>query len=145
MVLLIGVTVFTLMRPDFGSVHRGTSRGPGTAAAVGAGLGFYDGIMGPGTGMFLVLGLIAALGASFLGASATAKFVNVATNLAALAVFVPGGHVIWALTAAMAPANLLGGGVGARTAMNRGSTFVRAVFLAMIALMITRLAISLRS
>ena len=101
--------------------------------------------MGPGTGMFLVLSLIAALGASFLGASATAKFVNVATNLAALAVFVTGGHVIWALTATMAPANLLGGVVGARTAMNRGSAFVRVVFLAMIALMIARLAISLRS
>lgn len=142
-VLLIGVTVYTLVRPDFGAVERSGRGGPRTAVGLGVGLGLYDGIMGPGTGMFLVLGLIALMGSTFLGASAAAKAVNVATNLAALVVFVPGGHVLWALTVGMAPANLLGGLVGAHTAMNRGSAFVRVVFLGMITLLIVRLVVSL--
>lgn len=142
-VLLIAVTCYTLVRPDFGALERGHNHGPLRAGGIGAAIGFYDGIMGPGTGMFLVLSLIALLGSSFLSASATAKLVNVATNLAALVVFVPGGHVLWALTACMAPANLLGGVVGARTALNRGSAFVRIVFLGMIALLLTRLVVSL--
>ena len=54
------------------------------------------------------------------------------------------GAVLWLLAAAMAPANLVGGVVGARTALTRGSFFVRAVFLCMIALLIGRLALSLR-
>jgi uncharacterized membrane protein YfcA len=74
-----------------------------------------------------------------LGASAIAKFVNVATNLAALIIFIPGGHVIWLVAALMAPANLLGGYLGARTALDRGSTFVRFVFLAMLAALVFRL------
>lgn len=144
LVLLIAVTVFTLVRPDLGRIERHRTSRPWAAAALGAAIGFYDGIMGPGTGMFLVLGGIAVLGGTFLSSSAMAKFVNVATNLAALAVFVPTGHVLWHITALMAPANLIGAVVGARTALNRGSIFVRVVFLAMIMLLIGRLALSLR-
>jgi uncharacterized membrane protein YfcA len=143
LVLLIAVTVFTLVRPDFGKIPRSRHGGLSRAAVLGGGIGFYDGIIGPGTGMFLVLGLIAMLGATFLTASAAAKSVNVATNLAALAIFIPGGHVLWPLALTMAPANLLGGLLGARTAMNRGSAFVRVVFLGMIVLLITRLASNL--
>lgn len=141
--MLIAVAIFTLVRPDFGSVLRPEPRGPLAASMLGAGIGFYDGIMGPGTGMFLVFGLIAYIGLDFLTSSASAKFVNVATNAAALVVFIPTNHVMWAITAAMAPANLLGGLIGAKTALNRGSAFVRIVFLVMVGLMIVRLVTSL--
>ena len=141
--MLIAVVIVTLFRPDFGNVTRPQPRGPVSASVVGAGIGFYDGIMGPGTGMFLVFSLIAYIGLDFLTSSATAKFVNVATNAAALVVFIPTNHVMWAITAVMAPANLLGGLVGARTALNRGSAFVRIVFLVMVGLMIARLVTSL--
>ena len=142
-VLLIGVTIVTITRPELGRTPREQQRGPIAASALGAGIGFYDGIMGPGTGMFLVMGLVAYVGSSFLASSAMAKFVNVATNLAALAVFVPSHNVVWAVTLAMAPANLLGGLVGAHTALNRGSAFVRLVFLGMIALLVVRLISSI--
>lgn len=138
-VLLIGVIAFTMLRPDIGATSRPAARGPVAACLLGTGIGFYDGIMGPGTGMFLVLGLVSVLGSSFLAAAGMAKVVNVATNLAALVVFVPGNHVLWAATAVMAPANLLGGVVGARTALNRGSAFVRLMFLGVIALLLARL------
>lgn len=140
--MLIAVAVFTLFRPDFGNVPRHDSRGLVAASTYGAGIGFYDGIMGPGTGMFLVFGLIAYIGLDFLTSSAVAKFVNVATNAAALVVFIPTNHIMWAITLSMAPANLIGGLIGARTALNRGSTFVRLVFLVMVGLMILRLVTS---
>ena len=111
---------------------------------MGAGIGLYDGVFGPGTGTFLVFGLVALLGYSFLNASAIAKVVNVSTNLAALLVFGLGGHVLWALGLAMGAANLLGAVVGARTAVRRGSAFVRVVFLVVVAVLLLRLGYDLR-
>ena len=104
-----------------------------------SGIGLYDGVFGPGTGTFLVFGLVALLGYSFLNASAIAKIVNVATNLAALIVFGATGHVLWGLGLAMGAANLAGAVVGARTAVRRGSRFVRVVFLVVVAALLLRL------
>jgi uncharacterized membrane protein YfcA len=93
--------------------------------------------------MFLLFSLVSFVGTSFLGASAIAMFVNVATNLAALIIFIPGGHILWVVAALMAPANLIGGYLGARTAIDRGSSFVRFVFLIVLAALIVRLVITL--
>ena len=82
--------------------------------------GGYDGALGPGTGSFLVFGLVALVGYGFLQASATAKVVNVATNLGALVVFLH-AVVVWPAAAALASGNLVGGYVGARTAVARGT------------------------
>ena len=115
-----------------------TQRG---VALVGGGLiGFYDGFIGPGTGSFLVFLLVGAVGLSFLHASATAKVVNTATNLSALALFALAGHVLWVLGAAMAASNLAGSQVGTRLAIRRGSAWVRRVFLVVVTALIARLA-----
>jgi uncharacterized membrane protein YfcA len=116
--------------------------GPQRATALlgGAGIGFYDGFLGPGTGSFLVFLLVGAVGLSFLHASATAKIVNTATNLAALLLFAAGGHVLWVLGAAMAASNLAGSTIGARLAIRRGSAWVRRVFLVVVGALVLRLA-----
>jgi uncharacterized membrane protein YfcA len=62
------------------------------AAAAGGSIGFYDGIFGPGTGRFLVVALVGLLGYAFLPASATARIVNLATNIGALLVFIRRGR-----------------------------------------------------
>jgi uncharacterized membrane protein YfcA len=147
LVLLVVVGLWTLLRPALGESqdlrwHGGEShaRHGVAAVAMGAGIGLYDGMFGPGTGTFLVFGLVALLGYSFLNASAIAKIVNVATNLAALIVFGLGGHVLWALGLTMGAANLAGAVLGARTAVRRGSAFVRVVFLVVVAVLLVRLA-----
>ena len=86
----------------------------------GLAIGFYDGALGPGTGSFFVFTLVGLLGYSFLEASAKAKMANWATNLGALLVFVPQGAVLWKVGLVMGVANLLGGYLGARTAVARG-------------------------
>ena len=137
-----GVLAVTWRRPDLGHVESLRLR-PGAQRAVtvggGAVLGLYDGLVGPGTGTFLVFLLVGAIGLSFLHASATAKAVNTATNLAALLLFASGGHVLWTLGLAMAASNLLGARVGARLALRHGSAWVRRVFLAVASALVLRL------
>ena len=146
LVLLVVVGLWTLLRPSLGEQqdlrwHGGEDHARHRVAAVlmGAGIGLYDGVFGPGTGTFLVFGLVALLGYSFLNASAIAKIVNVSTNLAALIVFASTGHVLWGLGLTMGAANLVGGVLGARTAVRRGSQFVRVVFLVVVAVLLVKL------
>jgi uncharacterized protein len=142
LVLLIAVGAYTLFKPTLGettvlrfSGHRHT----GFAMLTGFVIGVYDGALGPGTGSFMVFALVGLMGYAFLEASAKAKIANFATNLGALTVFIPGGHVMWAVGAVMAAANLLGGYVGARTAVARGSRFVRLVFIVVVGAFIVRI------
>jgi hypothetical protein len=142
LVLLVAVAAYTLLRPRLGAeqVLRFSGRRH-YAAAVGAavGIGFYDGIFGPGTGSFLVFALVGLLGYSFVQASAKARIVNLATNIGALAVFIPQGAPMYRLGLLMAACNVAGGWLGARTAINRGSGFVRVVFLVVVAALAVRL------
>jgi uncharacterized protein len=142
LVMLIAVGAYTLFKPTLGettvlrfSGHRHTV----FAMLTGFVIGVYDGALGPGTGSFLVFALVGLMGYAFLEASAKAKIANFATNLGALTVFIPGGHVMWAIGAVMASTNLLGGYVGARTAVAQGSKFVRFVFIVVVGAFIIRI------
>ena len=143
LVALVAVLAYTLRTPSLGEVELLRMRAHHQRAvtvAGGAGIGFYDGLVGPGTGSFLVFLLVGAVGLSFLHASATAKVVNTATNLAALALVAAAGHVLWGLGAAMAVANLAGSQIGARLAIRRGSAWVRRVFVVVVSALVLRLA-----
>ncbi len=109
----------------------------------GLGIGFYDGAIGPGTGIFLLALLVNVIGLSFLRSSATAKFVNLATNFASLLVFLSFGNIFWALGLTMGTANLAGSLFGTKLAIKHGSPFVRKVLLVAVAALIVRLAFSL--
>jgi uncharacterized protein len=141
--LLVVVWLWTLLTPQMGRTQRlrwhGRRRHYAVATLAGLGIGFYDGLIGPGTGSFLLIVLVAGLGYSFLNASSTAKVVNLGTNLAAIAVFAATGSVMWLLGLLMGACNVVGAVVGARMAISRGSGFVRAVFLAVVGLLILRL------
>jgi uncharacterized protein len=109
------------------------------AMVVGFVIGGYDGALGPGTGSFFVISLVGLLGYSFLEASAKARMANWATNLAALCVFVPQDAVLWKVGLMMGAANLVGGYLGARTAVARGARFVRLFFIVVVSGFIVRL------
>jgi uncharacterized membrane protein YfcA len=140
-VALIGIGVSTLLRPSLGEVtalrHSGR-RHSGTAVGIGAVIGFYDGVLGPGTGSFLVFAMVSLLGYDFLNAGAKAKIVNVATNVGALLVFATHGSVFWGLGLLMGAANLCGGYLGSRTATARGSRFIRVAFLVVVSALVVR-------
>lgn len=140
--LLLLVLVYTLVQPEFGVVS-----GPRLsrlaerrrALLAGAVLGFYDGFFGPGAGSFLIFAFVRFFRLDFLHASSAAKVVNFSTNAAALAYFVPSGHVLWMTGLAMAAFNIAGAQLGARLALRHGSGFVRWVFIIVASVLIVRL------
>jgi hypothetical protein len=105
---------------------------------IGLVIGFYDGFFGPGTGSFLVFLFVRLLGYDFLNASASAKLVNTATNLAALILFAAKGHVWWHFMLAMALANVAGSLLGTRLALKHGAGFVRGVFIVVVTALILK-------
>ena len=142
LVVLIVVGAYVVLKPNLGEVTELRFAGHHhTAAAVGTGLvvGFYDGALGPGTGSFFVFSLVGLLGYSFLEASAKARLANWATNLAALCVFVPQGAVLWKTGLVLGVCNLVGGYLGARTAVSRGTRFVRIFFIVVVSAFIVRI------
>ena len=141
LVLLIAVAAYTFARKDFGSIDHGRHHGISDmllAMLIGAGLGFYDGFFGPGTGSFLVFVFIRFFGLDFLRASSAAKIVNVATNAAALLYFGAHGQVLWKVAALMAAFNITGAFFGVHLALRHGSGFVRKMFLAMATVLIVK-------
>jgi len=141
---LIAVAIFTALRPTAGELtalrHDGRKHYV-VACLIGAVIGFYDGLIGPGTGSFLIIALVSAMGYAFLEASAKAKIVNMATNAGALIFFLPHGSLLWGVGLVLGLANMAGGYLGARTAVAKGSSFVRVVFLIVVAALIIKLGL----
>lgn len=144
LVALVGVGTYTLLRPAMGLVHEPRHQGRAhvlRTGVIGGGVGFYDGILGPGTGSFFIIAMVVVLGYGFLEASVHAKLANLTTNIGALLVFGSQGEVWWLLGAVMAVANVAGGYLGARLAIKLGSGFVRIVFLVVLGALAARLAV----
>jgi uncharacterized protein len=138
-VLLTGVLVYTLVHRDLGQEHRPRG-GVALAAAAAGAIGLYDGFFGPGTGSFLMFLFIRVFGLDFLHASASAKVVNAAANLAALLLFGTTAKLFWLLGFGMAACNVIGAQVGSHLAIRGGSAFVRRVFLGVVSCLIAKTA-----
>jgi uncharacterized membrane protein YfcA len=142
---LILVALYTWKKPDFGMEEKlrfSARKSHWIASLMGLFVGFYDGVFGPGTGTFLIFLLVGVLGYQFLKASATAKIVNVGTNLAAILTFQFTGHIWWALGLPLAIANVTGGLIGSHLAIKGGSGWVRKVFLFVVCALILKVGYS---
>ena len=143
LVLLVAVAIYTYWRKSFGHVHAPkflADRERLLAVLVGTVIGFYDGFFGPGTGSFLIFIFIGLFGFNFLTASASAKAINCATNLAAVLIFAWHGDVLYQYALPMGVCNVAGALLGTRLALLRGNRFVRVLFLCVVAVMIARFA-----
>ena len=143
LLLVIAMAYYILHRKDFGAIqhvqHFGT-RERVLSVVIGGGIGFYDGLFGPGTGSFLIFLFVRYFSFDFLQASASAKFVNIATNLAALLFFLPSGNVLYKIAIPMTIFNILGAYSGTWLAVKRGAGFVRVLFLCLLLVLIAKLA-----
>jgi uncharacterized protein len=88
-------------------------------------IGFYDGFFGPGTGTLLIVGYMWLLAEEAAAASANAKVVNFASNLAAVIAFSLNGLIAWRVSLPMAVGQFIGGTIGAHVVLTRGSAIVR--------------------
>ena len=139
--LLIVVFVYMLLKRDFGQSKKAQiaeSKAILFGVIFGFIVGVYDGFLGPGTGSFLILFFVSAIGFDFLLASAHAKVVNLATNIGAVIYFIATDNVLWSIALPMAFCNLSGSFIGSRLAMLKGTRFIRLFFLLVIFLMILR-------
>jgi uncharacterized membrane protein YfcA len=134
LVLLPAAAAFVLLRPrpEGGSAPAAGERVP-AVAGIALGVGAYDGFFGPGTGTFLILAFAGVLGMTATRASAEAKVVNFASNLASVAVFAVRGTVVWEIALPMAACQFAGGLLGAHLALRVGDRIVRA-FVAVVVL-----------
>lgn len=142
-IMLAVLLFYTVAKKDMGKHHgpRFAARQEAwIASGIGLSIGFYDGFFGPGTGSFLVFAYVRLLGYDFLNATASAKFINVATNFSALMLFAYQGHVWWHLALAMAVSNIIGSLIGTRLALKHGSVFVRQVFIFVVVALICKTA-----
>ncbi len=143
MVVLVGVAIFVTLRPSIGitmATHPPTRRKVILVVGLAAGLiGFYDGLLGPGTGTFLIITFATVLGTEFVRAAAMAKVINCGSNVGALIYFGATGHILFALGAAMAVGNVAGAVAGSRMALRKGAEFVRVVLLVVVIGMVIRL------
>ncbi len=142
LVMLVLVAFSTLRWREMGAHHAprhsvAAQRGMGFVA--GAVLGFYDGFFGPGTGAFLVFIFVRFFGYDFLHASASSKLINLTTNLAALAFFIPAGEFFLFAALVMAVCNIVGALIGTSLAVLKGSGFVRRFFLVLLFVLILKM------
>jgi uncharacterized membrane protein YfcA len=138
--LLVVIALYSWLKPELGR-QPGKARLTPTAFAVlfGLTLGFYDGFFGPGTGSFWTMACVLVLGLDLLAATAYTKAMNLTSNLASLAVFLATGHVRFGVGLTMAAGQLIGGWLGAHTAVRGGVKVIRPVFLSAVLLLAAKL------
>ena len=139
-VMMLAVAIYTFLRKDLGQTETHEPR-PGDAwrgALFGLVIGLYDGFFGPGTGSFLIFGFVRIFGMDFVRASASAKVINCATNVSAIAFFASHGPILWAVGLTMAVCNLAGAQLGTHLALRHGAGFIRKAFLLVVAVLIVK-------
>ncbi|MDX1612521.1 MAG: TSUP family transporter, partial [Candidatus Thermoplasmatota archaeon] len=130
--LMAGITVYVLLKKDFGEEDNYEAPSPGRmAVAVGLTvlIGFYDGFLGPGTGSFLIFAYIGVLGFDFLKAAGHGRLMNFTSNIASLAVFWHGGLVEGLAGLPRLRAMMVGGWAGSRFAIKHGSRWIKPLFV----------------
>lgn len=75
-------------------------------------IGAYDGMFGPGTGSFLAVAGVSLQGLALINATAIAKPLNFATNIASLIVFIFAGQIMWLAGLTMIVGQILGAWLG---------------------------------
>lgn len=140
-VLLVAVLAYMIRRKDLGAVHAPrefAGAHHNTGVPLIAAIGFYDGFFGPGTGSFLMFVFVRFYGYDFLNAAASARVLNVATNVSALGYFAANGYLLWHVGLGMAVCNVAGSIVGTRLALQGGAALVRKVFIVVVSALILR-------
>lgn len=143
--LLVAVAAFLAFRPptEEREAMVSPSRRRLAAALCALVLGAYDGFFGPGVGTFLIVSSVLLLGEELTRATANAKVVNFASNLAAVVVFTRRGVIDWGVALPMAGAQFAGALLGARVAVKGGARVIRYVVLAVVCALVAKLSLDL--
>lgn len=109
------------------------------AAVIGFALGLYDGFFGPGTGTFLILAYSMVMGFDFKTACGNTKIVNLASNTAALIVFILAGQVMYVIAIPAVICSIAGNWLGSGLAIHKGAKFIRPVLIGVLLLLFIKI------
>ena len=124
--LLIAIALYFALKPNMDDIDRTRRLSPFLfSASIVPLIGFYDGLFGPGTGSFFMLGFVALAGYGMLKATAHTKLLNFASNVGAFAVFASVGVIAWKIGLLMGAAQFMGAQLGSRLAMKNGSRIIK--------------------
>ena len=110
-----------------------------TCGVLGAVIGLYDGLIGPGTGTLLIMGYTLLAGFDMTTASGNAKVVNLASNIAALAAFWTQGYVLLPLALPAAACGIAGNWLGSGMAIKKGAAFIRPMLIVVLGLIFIKI------
>ena len=128
--LIAAIGIYTLFAPSLGEVEAEPRISESAWQKVVAPIiGFYDGYVGPGTGMFFALGNVALRGKQIIAATGAAKILNLSTNIASLIFFILGGNVLWKVGLAMMVGQIIGAYAGSHMVVRGGSKIIRPVIV----------------
>ena len=128
--LIAAIGIYTLFAPSLGEVEAEPRISESAWQKIVAPIiGFYDGYVGPGTGMFFALGNVALRGRQIIAATGAAKILNLSTNIASLIFFILGGNVLWKVGLAMMVGQIIGAYAGSHMVVKGGSKIIRPVIV----------------
>lgn len=143
MVVLPVVAIFLSLKKDFGMEHKekrlSKPMESSVAFVIGLVIGCYDGLIGPGTGTFLILCFSGILGLDLLVSGGCAKVSNLASNLASGVVFLFNGKAMYSILLPAAVFSIAGGYFGSRFAIKGGSKRIRKVMFVVLALLFVKI------
>lgn len=134
LVLVLTVCIYSLFAKNMGKEDKfkGLNRNNITLGIILAfTMGFYDGFFGPGTGSFLIFGLINIFGFDFINAGGNARVLNFASNLSALVLFALSGKVNYLYGIPVAIVMIFGARLGTIFAIKKGAKFIKPIFITM--------------
>lgn len=142
------VAVLLALKKDIGREGTGLTacsprRTAAISLAVGLVVGAYDGLIGPGTGTFLIMAFSAFLSLDLITASGCAKVVNASSNIAAAVIYLFHGKVMWNFLLPAAACCILGGFCGARYAIRGGGRRIRSMIFVVLILLFIKLGCDL--
>ncbi len=99
------------------------------SAIIGVVIGLYDGLIGPGTGTFIIFSYTSFIGFDYITASGNAKIINLSSNLAAAFSFIIAGKVVLALAVPAAISTMLGNYLGSGYAIKHGDKVIKRMLI----------------
>ena len=102
---------------------------------LGVVVGFYTGIFGGGVNVFIILGFILIFGNTFLQATANSKLPNLIITAVSIPMFIIKGFVSWEVAIPLTVSTTIGSYFGAKLAGERGSKFIRTLFVGLVVLL----------
>jgi len=143
MIVLPVVAVFLSLNRDFGMNHKPKKLSKpmenGTALAIGFVIGCYDGLIGPGTGTFLIICFSGILGLDLLVSGGCAKVSNMASNVASGIVFMFNGKAMYSVVIPAALFSIAGGYFGSKFAIKGGSKRIKKVMFVVLGLLFIKM------